>query len=61
MYIDSSDVCQEVLKMFNLETYFIIKIEEMFSNKKKIDCSILYGTNRHYILGEVLKLSLRLK
>jgi hypothetical protein len=35
MYIDSSDVCQEVLKMFNLETYFIIKIEEMFSNKKK--------------------------
>ena len=28
---------------------------------KKIDCSILYGTNRHYILGKVLKLNFRLK
>jgi hypothetical protein len=61
MYIDSSDVCQEVLKMFNLENYFIIKIKEIISKKKKIDCSILYGTNRHYILGKVLKLSFRLK
>ena len=26
-----------------------------------IDCSILYGTKRHYILGKVLKLNFRLK
>ena len=35
MYIDSSDVCQEALKMFNLENFFIIKIEKIISKKKK--------------------------
>jgi hypothetical protein len=43
MYIDSSDVCQEVLKMFNLETYFIIKIEEMFSNKEDTEPRVSSG------------------
>ena len=45
MYIDSSDVCQEALKMFNLENYFIIKIEETISKKKRLIvqyCMTLY-------------------